>query len=98
MTISYLVTLQKRFEIDSEFFMKEPIEISMFVHQYKMANNESIDKITTHFLHIINQLKTLGKLYSNVEMVRKIVISLPRVWQPNVTMIQKEKDPQHIIP
>ena len=56
-------------------------KISMLVHQYemfKMLEHESIDKMTTRFMHSINQLKTLGKRYSNAEMVRKILRSLSK--------------------
>ena len=40
----------------------------MLVHQYemfKMLEHENIDDMTTRFMHIINQLKALGKRYSN---------------------------------
>ena len=53
----------------------------MLVHQYemyKMLEHENIDEITTRFVHIINQLKALGKRYTNVKMVRKILRSLLR--------------------
>ena len=39
-------------------------KISMLVHQhemFKMLEHESIDDMTTRFMHIINQLKALGK-------------------------------------
>ena len=41
-------------------------KISMLIHQYemfKMLEHENIDKMTTRFMHIINQLKALGKRY-----------------------------------
>ena len=41
-------------------------KISMLVHQYemfKMNENESIDEMTTHFMCIINQLNSFGKLF-----------------------------------
>ena len=43
-------------------------KISMLVHQYemfKMLEHENIDEMTTRFMHIINQLKALGKRYTN---------------------------------
>lgn len=55
----------------------------MLFHQYemfKMNNNKPINEMTTHFMHIINQLKALGKLYTNVEMFKKILESLTKVW------------------
>ena len=48
--------------------------------------------MTTRFMHIINQLKALGKRYTNAEMVRKILRSLYKDWRPKVTGIQEAKD------
>ena len=70
-------------------------KISMLVHQYemfKMLEHENIDEMTTRFMHIINQLKALGKRYTNAEMVRKILRSLSKAWRPKVTAIQETKD------
>ena len=56
-------------------------KISMLVHQYemfKMLEYENIDKMTTRFMHIINQSKALGKRCSNAEMIRKILRSLSK--------------------
>ena len=42
-------------------------KISMLVHQYemiKMLEHENINEMTTKFMHIINQLKALGKRYT----------------------------------
>ena len=49
------------------------------MHQYemfKMLEHENVDDMTIRFMYIINQLKALGKRYSNAEMVRKILRSL----------------------
>ena len=67
----------------------------MLVHQYemfKMLEHKNIDEMTTKFMHIINQLKSLGKKYTNAEMVRKILRSLSKAWRPKVTAIQEAKD------
>ena len=56
-------------------------KINMLVHKYelfKMEHDESITEIFTHFMDIINDLKSLGKFYSNSNLVRKILRSLPR--------------------
>ena len=58
---------------------------------FKMLEHENIDDMT-RFMHIINQLNTLGKRYSNVEMERKILRSLSKAWHPKVTAIQEAKD------
>jgi hypothetical protein len=70
-------------------------KISMLVHSYelfKMKSDESISEMFTRFTDIINSLKSLGKSYSNVEMVRKILRCLPKSWEPKVTAIQEAKD------
>ena len=70
-------------------------KISMLVHQYemfKMLDHENINEMTIRFMHIINQLKALGKRYSNAEMVRKILRSLSKAWRPKVVAIQEAKD------
>ena len=67
----------------------------MLVHKYelfKMDHDESITEIFTHFIDIINDLKSFGKSYSNSDLVRKILRSLPRTWEANVTAIQEAKD------
>ena len=67
----------------------------MLVDQYemfKMLEHKNIDDMTIRFMYIINQLKALGKRYSNVEMVRKILRSLSKAWRPKVTVIQEAKD------
>ena len=57
-----------------------------------MEHDESITKIFTHFMDIINGLKSLDKSYSNSDLVRKIFRSLPRTWEAKVTVIQEAKD------
>ena len=60
--------------------MKES-KINMLVHKYelfKMKPNESITNMLTRLTNIINSLKSLGKGYTNSELVRKILRSLPR--------------------
>ena len=68
---------------------------SMLTHQYeifKMKPNETITEMHTRFIHIINSLKSLEKTYSNGDMVRKLLRSLPVSWKPKVTAIQEAKD------
>ena len=59
---------------------------------FKMLGHENIDKMTTRFMHIINQLKPLGKRYTNAETVRKILRSLSKAQPPKVAAIQEAKD------
>ena len=66
----------------------------MLVHQYeifKMLEHENIDEMTTKFMHIINQLKALGKRYTNAEIVKRILRSLSKAWHPKVTAIEEAK-------
>ena len=51
-----------------------------------------ITKIFTHFTDIINDLKSLGKSYSNSELMRKIFRSAYRAWEAKVMAIQEAKD------
>ena len=70
-------------------------KINMLVHKYelfKIKHDESITAMFTHFTDIINGLKSLGKSYTNSELVRKILRSLPRTWEAKVTAIQEAKD------
>ena len=70
-------------------------KISMLVHKYEwfqMEQNESIACMFTCFTDIINGLRYLGKSYPNSDLVRKVLRSLPRSWEPMVTAIQKAKD------
>jgi len=56
-------------------------KMNMFTHQYelfKMQSDESIKDMFTRFTDITNNLKSLGKTYTNEEMVRKILRCLPK--------------------
>lgn len=69
-------------------------KISMRAHKYELLKwilmNLSI--MFTRFTDIINGLKSLCKVYSNAEMVRKILRCLSKSWGPKVTTIQEAKD------
>ena len=70
-------------------------KINMLVHKYelfKIEHDKSITAMFTRFTDIINGLKSLGKSYTNSELVRKILRSLPRTWEAKVTAIQEAKD------
>ncbi|GAV63755.1 UBN2 domain-containing protein, partial [Cephalotus follicularis] len=54
-------------------------KLSMLVHDYEMFTmnkNEDIKSMFTRFTNIINALQALDKVYSNTEMVRRILRSL----------------------
>ncbi|GAV69407.1 UBN2 domain-containing protein [Cephalotus follicularis] len=57
-----------------------------------MRHYESIYYMFDRFTNIINSLNSLGKSFSNNELVRKILRSLPKYWQDKVTAIEEAKD------
>ena len=67
----------------------------MLVHKYELFKIESIESITkifTHFIDIINKLKSLEKSYTNSELMRKILRYLSRTWKAKITAIQEVKN------
>ncbi len=57
-----------------------------------MEFNETISSMFTRFTDIVNGLKSLGKSYTNSDLVRKILRSLPRSWEAKVTAIQEARN------
>ena len=56
-------------------------KINMLVHKYelfKIEPNELITGVYAHFIDIVNNLKNLDKSYTDFELFRKILHSLPR--------------------
>ncbi|GAV82511.1 UBN2 domain-containing protein, partial [Cephalotus follicularis] len=45
-----------------------------------------------HFNDIINALKGLGKVFTNHELVNKILRCLPKSWEPKATALEEVKD------
>ncbi|GAV70020.1 UBN2 domain-containing protein, partial [Cephalotus follicularis] len=71
------------------------VKISMLVHNYElftMNENEDIKSMFIRFTNIINALQSLDKIYSNSEMVRKILRCLPRLWIPKFSAIEEAKN------
>ncbi|GAV76832.1 LOW QUALITY PROTEIN: zf-CCHC domain-containing protein/DUF4219 domain-containing protein/UBN2 domain-containing protein, partial [Cephalotus follicularis] len=57
-------------------YQSSQAKITMLVHEYEMFNmneNEDIKSIFTRFTNITNALQSLDEIYSNSEMVRKIL-------------------------
>ncbi|GAV61874.1 zf-CCHC domain-containing protein/DUF4219 domain-containing protein/UBN2 domain-containing protein [Cephalotus follicularis] len=70
-------------------------KVRMLGHEYEMFTrneNEDIKSMFSRFTNIINTLQALDKIYSNSEMVRKILRCLPRSWMPKVTAIEEAKN------
>ncbi|GAV74337.1 UBN2 domain-containing protein [Cephalotus follicularis] len=57
-----------------------------------MLENEKNSNKCSRFNDIINALKGLGKVYTNHELVSKILRCLPKTWEPKVTAIEEAKD------
>ena len=70
-------------------------KMSMFVHEYElfvMKKDENISKMSTRFTNIMNCLKSLGKIYTNEENVRKSLRLLPKRWKAKKTTIYEARD------
>ena len=52
-----------------------------------MDSNETIFEMFTKFTDINNALKSLEKIYTDVEMVKKKFRCLPKSWGPKVITI-----------
>jgi len=59
---------------------------------FEMGDREAMMDMYTRFIHITNELKSLGKSFTTEELVRKILRFLPRSWEAKVTAIQEAKD------
>ena len=70
-------------------------KIRMLTHSYelfKMNEIETISDMFDRFITIMNELKNLGKVYTNQENVKKLLRCLPPSWDPKVTAIEEAKD------
>ncbi|MQL90267.1 hypothetical protein Taro_022854 [Colocasia esculenta] len=68
---------------------------SILVSEYemfRMKNDETISDMFARFMLIINGLKGLKKEYSESDLVRKILRSLPSSWHTKATVIEDYKD------
>ncbi|XP_075085107.1 uncharacterized protein LOC142168336 [Nicotiana tabacum] len=55
---------------------------------FHMKDGESVENIFSRFSKIIGYLKSFGKTIKNGEQVRKILRSLPKIWQPKVIALE----------
>ena len=56
---------------------------------YKMKSDETISEIYSKLTVLTNGLKSLGKSYSEYEIVRKILRSLTFAWHTKATVIEE---------
>jgi len=54
---------------------------------FEMCDKEMVMEMYTRFIHITNELKSLGKSFTTEELVRKILRFLPQSWEAKVTAI-----------
>ena len=57
-----------------------------------MLKGESIADVQKRFIHIVNHLMSLGKVFDKEELNIKILKCLDRSWQPKVTAISESRD------
>ena len=57
-----------------------------------MEPSETIIDIYNCFTNVVNSLKVLGKYFSNLELVNKILVFLSKNWDLKVTAIQEAQD------
>ena len=76
-------------------FKVKATKVNILVHKYKlfrMKLEETISKMIARFTCITNGLKALGKEYSNMDLVWKILWSLSLEWHTKATVIEDSKD------
>lgn len=59
---------------------------------FSMDSNESIHDMFTRFTLITNELRSLGKVFTTEELVRKVLRVLPPKWESKKLAIEEAKD------
>ena len=59
---------------------------------FKMKSGESLQDMFPRFTTVVNELISLGKVYTTEEQVDKVHKILPRSWEIKVTAIREAKD------
>ena len=69
--------------------------VNTLTHEYelfRMIPGESIQEMQKRFTHIVNHLATLGKTFTNEDLINKVLRCLSRNWQPKVTAIAESRN------
>ena len=69
-------------------------KINFLMHDFElfqMKLNETIIYIYTHFTDVVNSLKSLGKYFSNLKLVNKVLRSLSKTWNSKVRLLKNKK-------
>ena len=70
-------------------------KVNILLHDFelfRMQPSETIGDMYTRFTDVVNNLRVLGKSFSNFDLVSKILRSLPKRWDPKITAIQETKN------
>ncbi|KAG8639484.1 hypothetical protein MANES_14G146816v8 [Manihot esculenta] len=70
-------------------------KMESLIYQYelfKMKSDGTISQMYDRFIEIIGGMKSLGKTFTNEELVKKILRCLPKEWLPKVTSLKDAKD------
>ncbi|XP_057999323.1 uncharacterized protein LOC131178382 [Hevea brasiliensis] len=70
-------------------------KIDSLIYKYelfKMKSDKTISEMYDRFVEIIGGIKSLGKTFTNEELVKKILRSLPKEWLSKVTSLKDSKD------
>ncbi|KAH0717264.1 hypothetical protein KY285_013295 [Solanum tuberosum] len=59
---------------------------------FKMESGESLQDMITRFTTIVNELVSLGKIYTTEELVDKVLRTLLKSWEIKVTAIREAND------
>ena len=59
---------------------------------FKMHSEETIAQMFAKFTIITNDINALGKLYTSIKLVNKILRSLPKAYQSKVVAIREARD------
>lgn len=54
---------------------------------FETKEEKMVDEIFEILIVIVNELRSLGKIYTAHKRVRRILICLPKIWRPMVTTI-----------
>jgi gag-polypeptide of LTR copia-type/Zinc knuckle len=66
--------------------------ITLEYELFKANPGEEIKDVSRRFNTIINNLQALGKVYTNKDIVNKMLNSLPKEWEAKVTAIEEAND------
>uniref|UniRef100_A0A803MU64 UBN2 domain-containing protein n=1 Tax=Chenopodium quinoa TaxID=63459 RepID=A0A803MU64_CHEQI len=85
-------TLELAFEGTSEV-KRSKIDLIMSKYElFAMNKNEKINDCFRRFMTIVNDLRSLGKSFSDEDLVRKFLRSLTDAWTAKVTAVYEAKD------